>query len=307
MIDELKASAPEALEEIRRVADATENAKHLLWKVEDPQDLEKPPSYLFGTIHLTDDRVTRLSKAVRSALINSVRVAVEIEDLSPHRLSEAFRTLSDRGAVLLPERKRLDAFLSPGEAQLTVKALGRTGLPADVVSRVRPWVALVMLATPDCERSRMIVGRPTVDGAVMQLAEKRELSVVGMETVELQFRAMADLPEADQLGLLKAQLAIQPRISDVTETLVQLYLQRDLGAIWPFQLALAQSAGVDPKVFDSFKETLLRDRNTRMLGRMHGHIARGGLFMAVGALHLIGKDGMVAQLQAAGMKVTPVE
>jgi hypothetical protein len=307
MLDELRTGLPEAYAELRRAADAAENGKHVLWKITDPEDEEKAPSYLYGTLQLTDDRLTRLSPAIRTAVRSTRRVAVEIDDLSPPRITEALQTLHDRGAVLLPARARLASLLSASEAQIAGKALARSGLSADMVARARPWVASVMLATPDCERSRIIGGKPTLDGALMQFAEQRGIGSVGMDTVELQLAAFAELPEADQLGLLKAHLALQPRINDITETMTQLYLQRDLGALWPLQVLLGQAAGVDAGIYENAKRVLITERNSRMLGRAHGHIVRGGVFVAVGAQHLPGPDGIVAQLKASGLTLTPVE
>jgi len=50
----------------QRVAKAAaKNAGAILWKIEKEG---RPASYLFGTVHLTDDRVTDLSPAVKAGL-----------------------------------------------------------------------------------------------------------------------------------------------------------------------------------------------------------------------------------------------
>jgi hypothetical protein len=164
-----------------------------------------------------------------------------------------------------------------------------------------------MLATTDCERSRILSGRLPMDQEIAFQAENRGIGTMGLETVELQMQALAQIPDADQLAILKAQLAIQDRANDMTETLVQLYLARDLGAIWPLQVALAKKAGVDPKSFETYRETLLTVRNKRMRDRAHVHLLRGGIFIAVGALHLVGPTGMVKLFEELGYKLTAVE
>jgi uncharacterized protein len=307
IMTELKASEPKLYAEIRQAADVTLNAKSVLWKIENTEKPEQAPSYLFGTIHLTDDRVMELPEAVKTAFSESVRAALEIEDVSSSRISEALQTMSSRGSVLLPAKERLEAMLTPAELKEATKVLVRTGLDAKVLGRVRPWVALVMLGTPDCERSRLMGGKVTLDESIAIQAENRGMGTFGLEQLEQQFQSMAAIPDADQLALLKAQLAYANRLTDVVETTLQLYLDRDLGAIWPLQIALAKKAGVDPKVFDSYEENLLSVRNNRMYGRLSAHLDRGGVFVAVGALHLPGKTGLVQQAIDAGFKVTPVE
>jgi uncharacterized protein YbaP (TraB family) len=55
-----------------------------------------------------------------------------------------------------------------------------------------------------------------------------------------------------------------------------------------------------------FDQRLLYDRNTRMLERMQPQLKAGNSFVAVGALHLYGDKGLLAQLAREGYKVTRV-
>jgi uncharacterized protein YbaP (TraB family) len=131
--------------------------------------------------------------------------------------------------------------------------------------------------------------------------------VSGLESLEQQFRAMADVPEADQVEMLKASLRSYDRIADVVETTVQLYLARQLGAVWPFQLALAERSGVPREAFTAAEQSLVFSRNLGMRDKALEPLAEGGVLIAVGALHLPGKQGLVALLREAGYTLTPVE
>ena len=51
---------------------------------------------------------------------------------------------------------------------------------------------------------------------------------------------------------------------------------------------------------------LLQDRNAIMAERAAPLLASGGAFIAVGALHLAGKTGLVEQFRADGYTVTKV-
>ena len=63
MLAETAAKDPQTYTRIMAEAAATKNAGAILWKVEKDG---RPASYLFGTVHLTDDRVTDLSPAVKA-------------------------------------------------------------------------------------------------------------------------------------------------------------------------------------------------------------------------------------------------
>jgi hypothetical protein len=55
---------------------------------------------------------------------------------------------------------------------------------------------------------------------------------------------------------------------------------------------------------DAFSVLLLRERNRVMVDRAKPLIEAGGAFIAVGAFHLTGKDGLVALLRGEGFTLT---
>ena len=305
VLDDIRLADPRAHAAIRAAADATPNANALLWKIEHPNQPQRPPSYLFGTIHLADARVLALSPATERALGAVRRIALEVDDLSPARVGAAMAGVND--LILLPDNRRLNQYLTEPELRKTQGILIEAGLPGEITSRVQPWVAQMLLAVTACERKRIADGNLPLDAALQRRAEADGISVVGLETIEMQFQSLAAVPEADQVALLKSGLKLHDRAGDMMETLVQLYLKRDLGAIWPLQLAIAAQSGTAPGAFDAFEKHLLTSRNARMRNRAIGHLAQGGVFIAVGALHLPGKAGLVELFRDAGYTLSPIE
>ena len=55
-----------------------------------------------------------------------------------------------------------------------------------------------------------------------------------------------------------------------------------------------------------FKKRLLIDRNYRMVRRMRPRLMEGNSFIAVGALHLPGAEGIIHLLEKEGYRVSPV-
>src|SRR5690606_18237366 len=64
--------------ELQREADAVPNRKGLLWKI-DKDGIQ--PSYLFGTIHLSDPRVLTLPEAADAAYRSAKTVIIETTDI----------------------------------------------------------------------------------------------------------------------------------------------------------------------------------------------------------------------------------
>lgn len=302
MLPELAALDPLTYERILSVAAKTENANAVLWKIEKPG---VEPSHLFATVHLTDPRVTTLSEKVRDALEHSKTVALEAADLSPTATASALAVATK--STLFAEGQSLDALLSPDEFAQVKSTVDRAGLPADTARLFRPWIVTMLIAASDCERKKIQGGEPVLDMKLGDEAKSRGIEVVGLETIEEQLQAMASLPDQQQLGMLRAGLRYADRNNDLVETMVRFYLDRRIGATWPFQLALAAKTGISPDSFAGFEDTLIIERNKRLRDRALPYIDRGGAFIAVGALHLTGKSGLVALLRQSGYTVTAIE
>jgi uncharacterized protein len=184
-------------------------------------------------------------------------------------------------------------------------ALKGSQLPKEIFPKLKPWVALVVASTSDCEYRRLKGGRLTQDGEMARRAENSGVGSFGLESAEMQLAAYAGLSDEDQLALLKTRLAGYDRLDDRTETMVALYQAHDVGMLWPLQKELDKTAGA--AALESYRQNVLDDRNTRMRDRMLMHLTYGGVFVAVGAIHLPGERGLVALLKDAGYKLTAVE
>lgn len=305
LLDELQATDAAAHTRVMEAAGATENATAILWKVEKPG---VPPSYLFGTMHLTDERINNLSPAVTAALANSLRLVLELDDLSPGGFAKLLAGSPQLGSLMMfTDGRRLERMLPPDDFAKLRSVLVGAGVPEPATGMFRPWLATVLLAVSECEQRRVASGLLSLDANLAQQIKRRGSKPLGLETVEGQFRALASVPEGDQVEMLKAGIRFYHRVDDMIETMVQLYLRRQIGAIWPLQLALSEKVGVAPKVFDSAERAMLSVRNLGMRDKSLPILAEGDAFIGVGALHLPGKQGLVTLFRDAGYTVTAVE
>ena len=305
ILDELRTSDPPVHSAILAAAADTENANAIFWRVE---KAGTAPSHLFGTVHLTDERVHRLSPAVQAALDGARRLVLELDDLSPDAMQQQIAKSPHLvGLMLYTDGRRLDRLLGGTDYATLSQALSRSGVPAQAVGAFRPWIVTLMLAVSECEQHRMKTGLLSLDARLAKETEKRGLKALGLETVASQLQAMAGVPEPDQVEVLKSTVRYYHRVDDFIETMVQLYLRRELGALWPLQLALAEKVGIARQAFDSYERALLTTRNLGMRDAALPHLAEGHAFIAVGALHLSGKSGLVSLLRGAGYTVTSIE
>lgn len=302
VLADMREKDPVSVEKIMRQAEATKNDGAVLWRITRE---DKPVSYLFGTIHMTDERVTQLSKAVRTAISKSRVVALEVTDASPAATVQAIGAASD--LVLFNDDERLDQLIPAEEFAQVEKELRKARLPAAMAHMFKPWVVSMILAVDPCERKRVAAGVPVVDVAISARAQELKIPVIGLETLQSQLESAAAVPMDEQVQVLRASLVHAGRADDLRETVLSLYLDRKIGAVMPLQLALGAKSGEVSDNLDGFRAELITKRNRRMRTRALPLLAEGGAFIAVGALHLVGQDGLVQLFRDAGYQVEPVE
>jgi uncharacterized protein YbaP (TraB family) len=302
MLAEMQTASPERFDKVMADAQKVTNSEAVLWKIE-KQGVA--PSYLFGTMHLTDPRITVLPEKAKTAIAGSKTVVLEVADVSQEAMTAA---MTKSGALLLyTDGTTLASKLSPDEYKQVQAVVAKSGMPAEFAALMRPWIVSLFLAMSDCERKQVTAGAPVLDGKVSEEAKAHNVKVIGFETVEQQLQALASVPEDQQVAMLKVGLKYVQRSDDMMETLVQMYLKRKIAAAMPFQIALAAEKGTPASAFEGFKKSLLADRNLRMRDGALPILSEGNAFIAVGALHLGGSDGLVALLREAGYTVTAVE
>ena len=302
LLAELEKDDPAGHGRIVAAAKATPNAKGLLWRIEKSG---VAPSHLFGTIHLTDDRVNNLSPAVKDAFAGAKRVALEVADLSTASVSKA---LGQVGTLTqYTGGQSLKTELPPSEYAALQDMLKKRGQPLEMFDHTRPWLLGLMLALPQCEQARQLRGLKVLDARLADDAKARGIPVVGLETLESQLKALASMSTLTQLASLVSTARYGDRTEDSTETIVQAYLRRDLSIVFPLQHYMYEKASLPRSAVEEFEAVLVIRRNHTMRDAALPLLAEGSLYIGVGAAHLPGKEGLVELLRQSGYTVTAVE
>jgi len=272
------------------VAAAQRFDRGLLWSIAGGG---APVSYVFGTIHLADPRVTQLPPPVARALAGSRNLTVEAE-LDPSSVAAA----ADR-MVFLDGRSLPDvagAELYQKAATLTEKL----GLPEPAVRMFRPWALALMLSVPPQDPSAVL------DIALARAARAQGKPVHELEGLEEQVAIFDGMPEPDQVLLLRRAVDDYERMPRVTGRLIEAWLARDLAGMRRIAAEATDSGAEVTRLQETLMQRLLTERNVRMAGRMAERLQAGGAFFAIGALHLEGDRGVLAELERRGWRVTRV-
>jgi uncharacterized protein YbaP (TraB family) len=125
-----------------------------------------------------------------------------------------------------------------------------------------------------------------------------------LEKPDEQLSVFTKLTLDEQKSLLRHVLDEYRNYPRMYERLTEAYLARDLDTLE--EISFGNPISDDPALQDKFMEHMLTRRNHRMVERMAPHFKQGKVFVAVGALHLIGDEGVIALLRQRGYTVTSV-
>jgi len=261
----------------------------LLWEI-DRKD--SPPSYLFGTMHSEEPGVISLAPVVERALTGSRQVILEVN-------MDADALASGSMAMLLTDGQRLSDILGKSLFEQTVAALQARGIPGVVAEHIKPWAAATALSMP------VPVTGQVLDRVLYQRAQQAGKPLHGLETIAEQLEVFEGFSLDDQVALLRDAVVQVDGIDAMQAELLAAYKRQDLAAMMAINEA-AMATG-DQRLAGEFQRRLIVERNHRMVERMEPWLKQGGAFVAVGALHLPGEEGLVNLLRERGYSVRAVE
>lgn len=275
-------------------ADTMPFSNGVLWRV---ARADGAASYLFGTLHSTDERVTALPQPVSDAFAASQTLAIEC-------ILDNAAILKISLAMLLPASERLDASMNAAQVARLKGVAAHYHMPYTMVTRFKPWGAMMLFSMPPSEHMRAASGQKALDEQLRAQAEAAGKTVLGLETVDEQIETLDGMVAADQMLMLDSTLQDAGQIEQVFTSLRDAYLARDLVTV--YDLLNAEKTRDATGAVDRFEQRLIIDRNRRMVERMDKLLRQGNAFVGVGALHLPGTHGILQLLSDEGYQVTRV-
>ncbi len=200
---------------------------------------------------------------------------------------------------LRPGQKPLAQRVSKTAAARLATTAAHTGVPMAALDRMTTWLAALTISEATLT-SLGFTSDAGVEPALDKRARAAGKAVIGLETAEQQLRFLDNLPETDQVAMLEATLDESQGARDVTDRMVALWRAGDVDT-------LARDFDKDASASPLLAKVLITDRNTRWADWIAGVMKRPGkVFVAVGAGHLGGPQGLLALLKAKGLAVEKV-
>jgi uncharacterized protein YbaP (TraB family) len=250
--------------------------------------------YLLGSIHVLPPQMKWRTRDIDAALKAANVFVFEIPmDASQKTDVQAF--IKENG--LLPAGTALPSLLNEQTRQDYIAALNATHVPPELLTPMRPWLALLMLNAGMVTQQRLSIDAG-LDRQVYAFALKKPgVTFRALETPEQQLKLL--MPEDKSLELQEFDAGLKELLNETLSI-------NDLIDAW----AVGDVKKLNDLMNSGFKENpkaeklLFEDRNRAWAGKIEKLLAeRHVFFITVGAGHLAGPQGVPALLRAEGYKV----
>ncbi|AXV17425.1 polysaccharide biosynthesis protein GumN [Neorhizobium sp. SOG26] len=302
VLEALKTENREAYDKVMAEGEAVPNGKGIFWKVEKP-GLE--PSYVLGTMHVADPRVLEMPAGARDALARAKTIVVESDEVLDESKAMAALLMKPE-LTMFTDGRSIETLVPPQDLQLLKDGLKAKGITLSAVSRMKPWMLMSMVAIPACELARKGGGNLFLDKKIAKEAAAEGKQVKGLETLEEQANAINAIPLELHIKSLVEALKLGSKMDDVFFTMTEVYLSGNIGIIQPMLKVVAPDGTEDQAGYAEFDELVITKRNQLMAERAAPIFAEGSAFVAVGAAHLPGDQGLIELLRRQGFTVTAV-
>ena len=269
----------------------------LLWKVTGKG--LKHPSYLFGTHHLISiqflDSIPGLFKAfnetdivVGEMVMNNIDITAKIQQ-----------------AAIMPNHTVIKDLLNDDEYKLVdneLKSVLKLGLKN--LSIMNPSLILTMYEMEIYKRLTGFTDGKQSDSYFQLVAAEKGKKVIGLETVDQQIAILFGNGSLERQANILVE-TIQHKDKTLSE-MIQLNKLYKTGKIDEL-VDLSKGKDNTTEMTEEEYANLVDKRNAEWLKKLPAYFKETSSFVAVGAIHLGGKNGLVKQLQRAGYKVKAVD
>lgn len=268
---------------------ATHQVRHPLWVIESG----KNRIYLLGSIHVLRDQDYPLPDAFRRAYEDAEHLVMELDftDLDPLATLATTRRLA-----MLPETETLRSIIGEAHFLRAQDAARSAGIDLEQFARVDPWYAAMTITQLQLKR----LGYKAENGIELHfasLAKRDDKKGSGLETLDEQLGILDALPTESQTRFLLESLADTDELRAEGERMIAAWKAGDSKRLYDL---FAEDLAKNPEL----REALLVERNRRWLPRIIELTAKSDDYLViVGALHLVGEDGVIELLRERGLSV----
>jgi hypothetical protein len=250
--------------------------------------------YVLGSIHLLRAQDHPLPRVIGDAYDDAETLYMELDmdDLDPLHMQATINRLG-----MLEEGTSLREVMGDELYAEAATLATRLEIPLEMLDRTEPWFAAITVEQLVLAR----VGFNPAYGVEMHLLKKASADgkeILGFETVEQQLGYLDGLSLEAQRALLMQTLTESAAIGEIMDDLILAWRSGDIDYL---EQTLLDDVSGYPELYDA----IVADRNRLWVDTIDELLDDGEDYLViVGALHLVGEDGVPRLLEQRGVRIT---
>jgi len=249
--------------------------------------------YIGGTIHILREADKPFPPEFDRAYEASETIVLEtdFEKLAAPEFQQAIMA-----NAVYADGRTIDSVLSDTAYGLLEKYCTANGLPLVQMNQYKP--SLIILTLVGMELQKMGVNQQGVDATYYTKATADKKTTVGLETVEEQLEMITTMGEGNESAFVIYSIDDLENIEENFDKIINAWKTGDVAVMEEMLV------GEFEKRFPNLYKSLLVDRNNDWMAELEEYLKSPGTeFVLVGTFHLIGEDGVIAQLRDLGYEV----
>jgi uncharacterized protein YbaP (TraB family) len=269
-----------------------EPPKPLLWKVSDADN----SIYLLGSFHLLKDSDYPLADSTYAALEDAERVVFE---LAPAEMNDPALGQKMGAAAMRTDGTTLQQSVPEETWNQLLAFTVKRGMPIANLQRFEAWFVGLIVSLTEMQALGLDPEKG-LDKHFAQRAAEAGKPVSGLETGDQQIALFDGMDATQQLQYLQDTLSELANVEAEIDRMHGLWRSGDGQALYA-------ATGAEMKAeYPALYQRINVDRNRAWLPRLAGMLDDSDsddTLVVVGALHLLGDDGVLAMLKAKGYQV----
>lgn len=269
--------------------------------------------HIVGTVHTNDPRLRQIMYRIRGPLLKADLVLLEVTSA---QIEAGIDPAVQKALTTLPRNQSLPQLLGPKDWELLSKKLTQLQLHPASLHNVQPWaLSDVLVDHEGCKQPKWGSWKATnkqrgLDDRIERRAQRRNIPVASLETTADGLRALSSVPLPYQIQILRMELHSQTNDANLTRTLNEAYFDQRFSegrivADWTLYQDTDIPRHEVHRLLSAQSKPLLDHRTRAWMTQIRRKNVQR-LFIAVGAAHLSGQNGLLSLLQQDGWSISPM-
>lgn len=262
--------------------------KSFLWKIQS----KSATVYILGSLHMAKPDIYPLPQKIEESFAKSDVLALEAD---PAKAQDTALLRQMLAAAAYAKGGTLKEHLSGETFELARREIERLGLSMETFSRTKPWFLAMSIETLELQR----LDYDPANGIDIYFAGKAagEKQIVELESFDYQIRLLNGFSDREQELFLLYTLKEMATLQDEIEELMAAWRGGDTKSM---ERLVTRTLIESPELRPIYAKLFFK-RNREMTARIEQLLkGKQTVFVAVGAAHLVGKEGIIEQLKGKG-------